>query len=61
MVSIREITMKEAGMAYVGWAVMWVACCALIGFAVYWTHSAVPMWALLIPGGIELRTPGSGT
>jgi len=53
--------MKEAGMAYVGWAVMWVACCALIGFAVYWTHSAVPMWALLIPGGIELRTPGSGT
>lgn len=39
---------------YAAWAVMWVAASAVIGFAIYWTHSASPLWALLIPGSISL-------
>ena len=42
-------------MAYIGWGMMWVAVSVAVIFAVYWTHTAMPLWAFVIPATIELR------
>jgi hypothetical protein len=41
-------------------SLIYVAFIGLIGFAVYWTESAAPLWALLLfPGAIRFRTGSS--
>jgi hypothetical protein len=45
------------GLAWLSWALMSCGFFALIGFAVYWTNSAWPLWALLLyPGGLRTQT-----
>lgn len=41
--------------AYTAYAIMWVAASAAILGAVYITHSAWCLWALLIPATVSLK------
>ena len=43
-------------MMWIAYAVMWASTSGAIGFAVYFTGSAMPLWALLIPASISIRS-----
>lgn len=45
--------------ALVGWTLMWISVSAAISVAVYVTGSAMPLWALLIPGSMIVHTGGT--
>jgi hypothetical protein len=53
---------KKSPEVWCSWAVVSVAFFALIACAVYWTRSAMPLWALLLyPGTPTIRTNPEGT